>query len=165
MGSGRASPLVRWDGPPSTGYPNGDPELARLCLRFCVDALQARAQGADLFYVNDMKVCNRVPRGKSLALVIPGSCLVPRVPTWSKGGETLMNLNLSIPPVRCFSHPVGSLRPEAIGRCLRVRQPRTNRHLHRCEFTVPVGSGFSLRLSGRIKWCPFGCATVRLFIP
>ncbi|CAM9194713.1 unnamed protein product [Pylaiella littoralis] len=37
------------------GYPNGDTELARLCLTFCYDAFEEDRDG-DLFYVNDIKV-------------------------------------------------------------------------------------------------------------
>lgn len=39
----------------SAGYPNGDAELARLCLVFCSDAFE-EGRDEDLFYVNDMKV-------------------------------------------------------------------------------------------------------------
>ncbi|CAN0367968.1 unnamed protein product, partial [Laminaria digitata] len=37
------------------GYPNGDQQLARLCLRFCSDAFEVD-HGDCLFYVNDVKV-------------------------------------------------------------------------------------------------------------
>lgn len=39
----------------STGYPNGDSEMARLCLGFCCEALESTSSKA-LFYINDYKV-------------------------------------------------------------------------------------------------------------
>lgn len=39
----------------STGYPNGDSQLAKMCLGFCADTFGVEREKA-LFYINDVKV-------------------------------------------------------------------------------------------------------------